>query len=77
MSRPETVYGEVLPGVIPGTTSYVQMVHGYYAMGKVDTGGQEIDAFIPNVPEPESYAVLLAGLGLIGAMLRCRETQVA
>ena len=30
-------------------------------------------AFIAAVPEPETYAMLLAGLGLMGAMVRRRK----
>jgi hypothetical protein len=29
------------------------------------------------VPEPESYAMLLAGLGLVGAIVRRRKSTVA
>ena len=34
-----------------------------------------VDAIVPSVPEPESYALLLAGLGLIGGVFRRRKTK--
>lgn len=33
-----------------------------------------IDSFAPAVPEPETYAMLLAGLGLVGAVRRRRSS---
>ena len=36
-------------------------------------GSQDGGAIVPGVPEPESYAMFLAGLGLIGFMAKCRS----
>ena len=78
----EIVYGEVLPGVLPGMASYTQMVSalesysGWYTRGKVDINGVSVNAFVSVVPEPETYAMLLAGLGMIGAVVRRKNAQV-
>lgn len=37
-------------------------------------GSYTVDSYITPVPEPETYAMLLAGLGLIGCSLRRRQT---
>ena len=36
--------------------------------------GQVAVSGIPPIPEPETYAMLLAGLGLLGFITRCRKT---
>jgi hypothetical protein len=38
------------------------------------TGG-EIRGLLAPVPEPETYAMLLAGLGLVGGLARCRNRK--
>ena len=35
------------------------------------------DLVVQSIPEPETYAMLLAGLGLLGFMARCRKESVA
>lgn len=37
----------------------------------------DINKMVPSVPEPESYAMALAGLGLIGAVARRRKSMIA
>lgn len=64
----------------PGTTSFIQIVRtnarAYTAgnFGLLDGIGDNARAFAPTpVPEPETYAMLLAGLGLMGAVARRRN----
>jgi hypothetical protein len=40
-------------------------------------GSYQIQMSAAPVPEPESYALLLAGLGLVGALARRRGKPVA
>lgn len=50
-------------------------VLSFYALGRSDSYGGSIDniSVTSVVPEPESYAMLLAGMGLIGAVARRRR----
>jgi hypothetical protein len=66
----------------PGTTSYTQIIRTdartYTAgnFGLLDGYGDNAKAFSPSaVPEPESYALLLAGMGLIGTIIRRRQQK--
>jgi type IV pilus assembly protein PilY1 len=43
-----------------------------YIFGFSGVGGTPV---IPSVPEPETYAMLLAGLGLLGAAARRKKSQ--
>ncbi len=77
-----TVYGEVLPGITAGTGSYIQMVSAYPTdpywegeLGYVSINGVGVAAYVGAVPEPETYAMLLAGLGLIGSVARRRKAK--
>lgn len=46
----------------------------FYALGLADTYGGSLDnVVVTSVPEPETYAMLLAGLGLMGAVARRRK----
>jgi PEP-CTERM motif len=46
----------------------------FYALGRADTYGGSLDnVVVTSVPEPETYAMLLAGLGLMGAVARRRK----
>jgi hypothetical protein len=49
----------------------------FYARGLSDSYGGSIDniSVTSAVPEPESYAMLLAGMGLIGAVVRRRRAK--
>jgi hypothetical protein len=46
--------------------SLISFTAGYYAVANVPT---------PAVPEPEAYAMLLAGLGVVGAIARRRNAK--
>ena len=70
--------------VIPGTTSFTQIIRTnarqYTAgnFGLLDGIGDNAVGFaVSAVPEPETYAMLLAGLGLIGSMVRRRANKQA
>ena len=51
----------------------------FYALGKPDTYGGSLDNVVVTavtaVPEPETYALLLAGLSLLGAAVRRQKRQ--
>ena len=57
---------------IPGVTEYTIMLSGF-AQGN---GKWEIGLTAQAVPEPETYAMLLAGLGVVGMVARRRKMHV-
>jgi hypothetical protein len=60
----------------PGASSYIGGVGiDAYKLGTVNISGVEVAAFVPTIPEPETYALMLAGLGLIGNVLRRRKLK--
>ena len=69
--------------VIPGTTSFIQIIRTNataYTVGNfglIDGYADNAKGFAPTitaaVPEPETYAMLFAGLGLIGFVARRRH----
>lgn len=67
----------------PGTTSFTQIIRtnatAYTAgnFGLLDGIGDNARGFATAVPEPETYAMFLAGLGMIGAIVRRRKDKQA
>lgn len=68
----------------PGTTSLVQVIRTdarHYQRGNfglLDGIGDNATGFaVSAVPEPETYAMMLAGLGLMGAIIRRRKSKQA
>lgn len=65
----------------PGTTSFTQIIrtdardYKPGSFGMIDGIGDNAVAFAPAVPEPETYAMLLAGLGLMGGIARRRKAS--
>ena len=54
--------------------------NGSYGISYLNVGGDNVGALLDNVsvsavPEPETYAMLLAGLGLMGFIARRRKTS--
>jgi hypothetical protein len=67
--------------VNPGTTSFTQIIRTNATaytkgnFGLLDGIGDNAAGFATAVPEPESYALLLAGLGMIGTIIRRRKAK--
>ncbi len=63
------------------TLNYTAAVSGSALISFHNAGGDNVGALLDNVqvaaavPEPETYAMLVAGLGLLGAMARRRRNQ--
>jgi hypothetical protein len=74
----------VLHGIAPGTASYTGAFQGAfgngsptYALGTLYVDGQFVNALVSTVPEPETYALILAGLGVVGGAIRRRKNLQA
>lgn len=68
----------------PGTTSFVQVIRTNARnfkpgnFGLLDGIGDNATGFgVSAIPEPETYAMMLAGLGLMGAIVRRRKSKAA
>jgi hypothetical protein len=72
-----------LSKINPGLTSYTQIIRTdgrEYAMGNfglINGTGDNATGFgvAAPVPEPETYAMLLAGLGMVGTIIRRRKSK--
>ena len=71
LSTPKTKFGE---GPLDANTAYYFVISGDTTGTK--GGRYSYDVLTTAVPEPESYALFLAGLGIMGAIAR-RRSKVA
>ena len=71
LSTPKTKFGE---GPLDANTPYYFVISGDTTGTK--GGRYSYDVLTTAVPEPESYALFLAGLGIMGAIAR-RRSKVA
>jgi hypothetical protein len=58
-----------------GTSTFVVTQIGMFPSQPEDGIFVTADLIMPGVPEPETYALMLAGLGLLGAVARRRATR--
>lgn len=71
--------------IISDIASFTQVVRTHattYAAGTVDIFNvnghvDSVRAFAPSVPEPETYAMLLAGLGMLATIMRRRSANLS
>jgi hypothetical protein len=67
--------------IMPGFTSLTQIIRTNateYTMGNfglLNGYGDNARGFATAVPEPETYAMLLAGLGIVGTIIRRRQSN--
>lgn len=78
-----TVHGQILDlSFAPASGRYLEIVSNggssWTALGDSQPATTWIDqgSIAPSVPEPETYALLLAGLGLVGLQLRRRQSHL-
>jgi hypothetical protein len=71
-NRPVSAFLDPTGGSGPDAFAVIQLTGGTETIG-----GQNISSgfYIAAVPEPETYAILLAGLGLVGCLVRRRRKQ--
>ncbi|HTY99264.1 MAG TPA: PEP-CTERM sorting domain-containing protein, partial [Rhodocyclaceae bacterium] len=59
---------------LPSVSKYSANIWAMQGNGSSGWGPQDVVVFAP-VPEPETYAMMLAGLGLMGAVARRRKSK--
>ena len=52
------------------TLTFTSHLTGYQGLGLSHVSVYSTEAAVPGVPEPETYALMLAGLGVVGVMAR-------
>ena len=62
-------------GVVSTTSFNIVSVHSGSYSGRAETHDVDNLVFTSAVPEPETYALMLAGLGLMGAIARRRKAK--
>ncbi len=74
---PTGVMRELYPGLQLGA-SFNELPQWQLVGATHDASGARVDTFeVMSVPEPETYAMMLAGLGLLGAAARRRKQKEA
>jgi hypothetical protein len=68
-----TASGGTAAGAEARLISNLSAGKAYFNIHTATFGGGEIRTFVTEVPEPESYALMLAGLGLVGMAARRRQ----
>ena len=70
------------PGTLSGNTNYLLLVNGVasasgvqYALSANWLAPNAQFALVPAVPEPETYTMLIAGIGLLGVVKRRRKNS--
>jgi hypothetical protein len=82
MMGPTGLVGSINPATSSFTLAGSAITPGYYSLavnGHSDAGmgAYALSVMVTAVPEPESYAMMLAGLGLLGFASRRRKQQEA
>jgi hypothetical protein len=66
----QSIAGPCLDGATAATTYYADSVH---SVSGFPESGNQIIATVASTPEPESFVLMLTGLGAFGAYLRRRK----
>jgi outer membrane lipase/esterase len=69
--------GNILAGCNPATSMFWDGIHPTAAGHALLAGAMLHSAAVVAVPEPETYAMMLMGLGLLGFVARRRKQQAA
>jgi hypothetical protein len=72
-ANPATFYNVAVSSFINSPTQVTPVAAGFASGFRIAQGGGSVN-FTSPVPEPETYAMLLAGLGVIGWMARRRKS---